>query len=81
SSEAKNKDEKLIEDIGLKTNEEPIDQGDQAFLEELARLKRQETEADGVAKTLRKTFAQGTKDLLIQPGAARASSTNYVNTA
>nr|GEV31584.1 retrovirus-related Pol polyprotein from transposon TNT 1-94 [Tanacetum cinerariifolium] len=33
------------------------------------------------AETLIKTFAQGAEDLLIQAGAARASSTNYVNTA
>nr|GEV16041.1 copia protein [Tanacetum cinerariifolium] len=81
SSEAKNRDQKLNEDTGLKTNNEPVDQDDQAFLEELKRLKRQAKEADDAAETLRKTFAQGTKDFLIQAGAARASSTNYVNTA
>nr|GEX12665.1 uncharacterized mitochondrial protein AtMg00810-like [Tanacetum cinerariifolium] len=41
SSEAKNGDENLIGDTGSKTNEEPVYQKDQAFLEELARLKRQ----------------------------------------
>nr|GEU74688.1 hypothetical protein [Tanacetum cinerariifolium] len=56
SSKAKNRDEKLHEDIDSKTNEEPVDQEDQAFLED-------------------------TKDLLLQARAARASSTNYVNTA
>ncbi|GJY88791.1 hypothetical protein Tco_0503419 [Tanacetum coccineum] len=35
SSEAKNKGEKHTKDTGLKTNEEPVDQEDQAFLEEL----------------------------------------------
>nr|GEU51071.1 hypothetical protein [Tanacetum cinerariifolium] len=58
SSKAKNKDEKLNEDTGLKTNEELVYQEDQAFLEELERLKRQETEANDAAKTLRKTFAK-----------------------
>nr|GEV41500.1 uncharacterized mitochondrial protein AtMg00810-like [Tanacetum cinerariifolium] len=77
--EAKNRDEKLNGDTGSKTNKKPVDQDDQALLEELERLKRQEKEADDAAKTLRKTFAQSTEDLLLQAGAARASSTNYVN--
>nr|GEU52267.1 hypothetical protein [Tanacetum cinerariifolium] len=64
SSEANNKDKKLIGDTGSKTNKEPVDQEDQAFLEELARLKRQEKKADGAPKTLRKMFAQ--EDFLIQ---------------
>nr|GEV13368.1 putative ribonuclease H-like domain-containing protein [Tanacetum cinerariifolium] len=80
SSKAKTRAEKLNKDTGSKTNNEPI-QKDQAFLEELKRLKRQEKEVDDVAETLRKTFAQSTKDLLLQAGASRASSTNYVNTA
>nr|GEV54921.1 hypothetical protein [Tanacetum cinerariifolium] len=42
SSKAKNRDGKLNEDTDSKTNEEPIDQEDQAFLEELEMLKRQE---------------------------------------
>ncbi|GKB12395.1 hypothetical protein Tco_0846318, partial [Tanacetum coccineum] len=33
------------------------------------------------AEALRKEFAQNTKDLLLQAGAARASSTDTVNTA
>nr|GEZ21964.1 putative ribonuclease H-like domain-containing protein [Tanacetum cinerariifolium] len=74
-------DEKLNENTGSKTNKEPVDQEDQAFLKELEKLKRQEKEANDAAETLRKTFAQNTKDLLLQAGAARASSTNYVNTA
>ncbi|GJW57268.1 putative ribonuclease H-like domain-containing protein [Tanacetum coccineum] len=45
------------------------------------RLKRQENEANDAAETLRKEFAQDTEDLLLQAEAARASSTNYVNTA
>nr|GEZ29833.1 retrovirus-related Pol polyprotein from transposon TNT 1-94 [Tanacetum cinerariifolium] len=67
SSEAKNGDEKLIGDTGSKRNKEPVDQEDQAFLEELESLKRQAKEADDAAKTLRKTFAKSTE--------------NYVNTA
>nr|GFA82420.1 ribonuclease H-like domain, reverse transcriptase, RNA-dependent DNA polymerase [Tanacetum cinerariifolium] len=81
SSKAKNGDEKLNEDTDSKTNEESVDQEDQAFLEELERLKRQEKKANDAAKTLRKTFAQNTKDLLLQTGTARANSTNFVNTA
>nr|GEW08470.1 hypothetical protein [Tanacetum cinerariifolium] len=81
NSAAKNEDLKLNKNIGLKINKEPVDQKDKAFLEELESLKRQEKEADDAAKTLRKTFAQSTKDLLLQAGAARASSINYVNTA
>nr|GEU48349.1 hypothetical protein [Tanacetum cinerariifolium] len=42
SSISKNGDEKLNEDTDSKTNEEPVDQQDQSFLEELERLKRQE---------------------------------------
>ncbi|GKB66869.1 putative ribonuclease H-like domain-containing protein, partial [Tanacetum coccineum] len=54
---------------------------DQVFLDELERLKRQEQDANDVAKALRKEFAQETEDLLLQTGAAKASSTNIVNTA
>nr|GEV04692.1 hypothetical protein [Tanacetum cinerariifolium] len=81
SSKAKNGDEKLNKDIDSKTNEEPVDQEDQAFLKELKRIKRQEKKANDAADTLRKTFAQSTENLLLQAGAARASNTNYVNTA
>nr|GEW68123.1 uncharacterized mitochondrial protein AtMg00810-like [Tanacetum cinerariifolium] len=81
SSKAKNGDQKLNGDTCSKTNKELLDQNDQAFLEELERLKRQEKDADDAVETLRKTFAQGTEDLLLQAGAARASSTKYVNTA
>nr|GFA23437.1 putative ribonuclease H-like domain-containing protein [Tanacetum cinerariifolium] len=81
SSEAKNGDEKPIGDIGSKTTKEPVDQEDQAFLEELESFKRQEKEVDDAAETLRKTFAKSIEDLLLQAGAARANSTNNVNTA
>nr|GEU92697.1 ribonuclease H-like domain-containing protein [Tanacetum cinerariifolium] len=60
-------------------NKEPVAQEDQAFLEELERLKRQEKEANDAAETLRKTFAQSTEDLLLQAGATRANSTNYMS--
>nr|GFA39773.1 ribonuclease H-like domain-containing protein [Tanacetum cinerariifolium] len=40
---------KLNKDTNLKTNEESVDQEDQAFLEELERLKRQEKEANDAA--------------------------------
>ncbi|GJT86575.1 putative ribonuclease H-like domain-containing protein [Tanacetum coccineum] len=75
-SEAKNEGEKPN-----KSNEKPVDQEDQAFLEELERLKSQEKEVNDAAEALRKEFAQDTEDLLLQAGAARASSTNIVNTA
>ncbi|GKC93769.1 hypothetical protein Tco_1159211 [Tanacetum coccineum] len=81
SSEAKNEGEKPNKNTDLKTNEKPVDQEDQAFLDELERLKRQEKEANDAAEALRKEFAQDTEDLLLQAGAARASSTNTVNTA
>ncbi|GJQ98990.1 putative ribonuclease H-like domain-containing protein [Tanacetum coccineum] len=80
SSEAKNGDEKTNGDTGPKTNEEPKDIDDQAFLEELERLKRQEKEANDAAEAFRKEFAQCTEDLLLQARAARATSTNTINT-
>ncbi|GJV91848.1 putative ribonuclease H-like domain-containing protein [Tanacetum coccineum] len=79
-SEAKNEGVKHTKDTGLKTNEERVDQEDQAFLEELERLKRQEKEANDAAEVLIKEFAQSREDLLLQAGAARATSTNTVNT-
>ncbi|GKE89450.1 hypothetical protein Tco_1566925 [Tanacetum coccineum] len=76
SSKAKNECEKPNKDTSLKTNEEPVDQEDQAYMEELERLKRQEKEANDAAEALRKDFAQDAEDLLLQAGAARATSTN-----
>nr|GEU29714.1 hypothetical protein [Tanacetum cinerariifolium] len=58
SEKVKNGDEKLNVDTGSKRTKEPVDQEDQAFLEELARIKRQEKEADDATETLRKTFAK-----------------------
>ncbi|GJS35111.1 ribonuclease H-like domain-containing protein [Tanacetum coccineum] len=53
SSETKNGDEKPNGDTDLKTNEEPKDREDQAFLEELERLKRQEKEVNDTAEAFR----------------------------
>ncbi|GKA48510.1 hypothetical protein Tco_0741468 [Tanacetum coccineum] len=64
---------------GDKPNEKLVDKEEQAFLEELERLKRQEKEAHDESEALRQEFAQGTEDLLHQTGAARASSTRTVN--
>ncbi|GJT49603.1 putative ribonuclease H-like domain-containing protein [Tanacetum coccineum] len=64
----------------LKTDDKPVDKEDQVFLDELERLKRQEKDANDAAEVLRKEFAQETKNLLLQAGAAKASSTNTVNT-
>ncbi|GJW39130.1 putative ribonuclease H-like domain-containing protein [Tanacetum coccineum] len=47
---------------------------------ELERLKRQENEANDAAKAFRKEFAQCTENFLLQAGAAKATSTNTVNT-
>ncbi|GJX23972.1 putative ribonuclease H-like domain-containing protein [Tanacetum coccineum] len=53
---------------------------EQVFLDELERLKRQEKEANEEAEALRKEFAQETENLVIQEGAAKASSTNIFST-
>ncbi|GJW96309.1 putative ribonuclease H-like domain-containing protein [Tanacetum coccineum] len=77
SSKANNAGEEPIKHPELK----PVDKEDQVFLEELERLKRQEHDANDAAEALRKEFAQETEDLLLKAGAAKASSTNIVNTA
>ncbi|GJZ69565.1 putative ribonuclease H-like domain-containing protein [Tanacetum coccineum] len=64
----------------LQTDENPVEKEDQVFLDELERLKRQEKDANDAAEALRKEFAQETENLLLQAGAAKASSTNTVNT-
>ncbi|GJT66786.1 putative ribonuclease H-like domain-containing protein [Tanacetum coccineum] len=81
SSKAKNAGEEPNKNPDLKTDEKPVDKEDQVFLDELERLKRQEQDANDAAEALRKEFAQDTEDLLLQAGAAKASSTNTVNTA
>ncbi|GJX54130.1 putative ribonuclease H-like domain-containing protein [Tanacetum coccineum] len=80
SSEVKVRGEKPNEDASSKLNEKPVDKEDQVFMEELKRLKRQEKDANDAAEALRKEFAQGTMDLLLQEVVARASSTNTINT-
>ncbi|GKF05930.1 hypothetical protein Tco_0036598, partial [Tanacetum coccineum] len=71
----------LLQAGAAKTNnEKPVDKEDQVFLDELERLKRQEKDANDAAEALRKEFAQETENLLLQAGAAKASSTNTVNT-
>ncbi|GJZ06559.1 putative ribonuclease H-like domain-containing protein [Tanacetum coccineum] len=53
---------------------------EQVFMDELERLKRQEKEANEEAEALRKKFEQETKNLVIQEGAAKTSSTNIFST-
>ncbi|GKG03695.1 hypothetical protein Tco_0311331, partial [Tanacetum coccineum] len=79
-SKAKNASEEPNKNPNLKTNEKPIDKEDQVFLDELERLKRQEQDDNDADEALRKEFAKDIKDLLLQAGAAKASSTNIVNT-
>ncbi|GJU51378.1 putative ribonuclease H-like domain-containing protein [Tanacetum coccineum] len=62
-------------------NPNAVDKENQVFLDELERLKRQEQDANDAAEALRKEFAQETEDLLLHAGAAKARSTNIVNTA
>ncbi|GJV03391.1 hypothetical protein Tco_1336960 [Tanacetum coccineum] len=81
SSKAMNTGEEPNKHHDLKTDEKPIDKEDQVFLDEFERLKRQEKDANDAAEALRKEFSQDTEDLLLQAGAAKASSTNIVNTA
>ncbi|GKF99828.1 hypothetical protein Tco_0301519, partial [Tanacetum coccineum] len=53
-SEVKNGSEKSTKNTDLKTNIKLVDQEDQAFFDELKRLKRQEKEANDAAEALRK---------------------------
>ncbi|GKF06199.1 putative ribonuclease H-like domain-containing protein, partial [Tanacetum coccineum] len=48
--------------------------------DDLARLQRQEKEANEEAEALRKSLEQETENLVTQAGAAKASGTNFVNT-
>ncbi|GJR99619.1 hypothetical protein Tco_0316128 [Tanacetum coccineum] len=50
------------------------------FNNQWGRVKAKDEDANDVAEALRKEFAQETKNLLLQAGAAKASSTNIVNT-
>ncbi|GKA33390.1 ribonuclease H-like domain-containing protein [Tanacetum coccineum] len=80
-STAKDEGEAPNKNPNLKTDEKPVDKEYQVFLDELERLKRQEHDANDAVEALRKEVAQKTKDLLLQAGAAKASSNNIVNTA
>ncbi|GJW64521.1 putative ribonuclease H-like domain-containing protein [Tanacetum coccineum] len=66
----------------LKTDEkrEGPREEEQVFLDELEILKRQEKDANEAAEALKKEFAQETENLIIQAGAAKASSTNIFST-
>ncbi|GJR70935.1 putative ribonuclease H-like domain-containing protein [Tanacetum coccineum] len=50
NSETKNRDDNSKEATSLKSKEKPVDEAEQAFLEELERLKKQEKEAYDAAK-------------------------------
>ncbi|GJX83529.1 putative ribonuclease H-like domain-containing protein [Tanacetum coccineum] len=53
---------------------------EQVFLDDLARLQRQEKEANEEAEALKKNLEQETKNLITQAGAAKSSSTNIFST-
>ncbi|GJW22397.1 ribonuclease H-like domain-containing protein [Tanacetum coccineum] len=53
---------------------------EQVFLDDLARLQRQEKEANEEAEALRKTLEQETENLVTQGGAAKSSGTNIFST-
>ncbi|GJS18689.1 ribonuclease H-like domain-containing protein [Tanacetum coccineum] len=53
---------------------------EQVFLDDLARLQRQEKEANKEAEALRKNIEQETKNLVTQARAAKSSSTNIFST-
>ncbi|GKF55403.1 hypothetical protein Tco_0165743, partial [Tanacetum coccineum] len=81
-SEAKNKGEKPNKNTGLKINEEPLDQEDQAFLEELKRLKRQEKEANDAAEAFRKDTPLSTanpSNIFSTGGPSNPNLTNYAD--
>ncbi|GJQ99547.1 putative ribonuclease H-like domain-containing protein [Tanacetum coccineum] len=53
---------------------------EQVFLDDLARLQRQEKESNEEAEALRKNLEQETENLVTQAGAAKSSSTNIFST-
>ncbi|GJZ95652.1 hypothetical protein Tco_0667986 [Tanacetum coccineum] len=53
---------------------------EQVFLDDLARLQRQEKEANEEAEALRKNLEKKTENLVTQAGAAKSSSTNIFST-
>ncbi|GJV91386.1 putative ribonuclease H-like domain-containing protein [Tanacetum coccineum] len=70
----------ITPDLKTDTKREGPREAEQVFLDELERLKRQEKDANKAAEALRKEFAQETENLIIQEGAAKASSTNIFST-
>ncbi|GJU51215.1 putative ribonuclease H-like domain-containing protein [Tanacetum coccineum] len=67
----------------LKTDEKPVDKEDQVFLDELKRLKEAKAGCnDGKAEaSLRRSLPRKLRSSFYKSGAAKASSTNIVNTA
>ncbi|GJU90265.1 hypothetical protein Tco_1302688 [Tanacetum coccineum] len=70
----------ITPDLKTDAKREGPREAEQVFLDELERLKRQEKDANKAAEALRKEFAQETENLIIQEGAAKASSTNIFST-
>ncbi|GJW59111.1 putative ribonuclease H-like domain-containing protein [Tanacetum coccineum] len=70
----------ITPDLKTDAKREGLREAEQVFLDELERLKRQEKDANKAAEALRKEFAQETENLIIQEGAAKASSTNIFST-
>nr|GFA15108.1 ribonuclease H-like domain-containing protein [Tanacetum cinerariifolium] len=77
SFDAKPADDKPKDDTGSKTFEEPVNKEDQAYIDELDRLMRQEKETSDAADALRKEFKQGCMD---QREVTQVGSTNNFNT-
>ncbi|GJR14174.1 putative ribonuclease H-like domain-containing protein [Tanacetum coccineum] len=70
------KEDESAQDCFTDAKREGLREEEQVFLDELKRLKRQEKDANKTVEALKKEFAQETKNLIIQAGAAKASSTN-----
>ncbi|GJS16619.1 putative ribonuclease H-like domain-containing protein [Tanacetum coccineum] len=60
--------------------EEVLKRGETSHSDDLARLQRQEKEANEEAEALRKNLEQETENLVTQAGAAKSSSTNIFST-
>ncbi|GJU36534.1 putative ribonuclease H-like domain-containing protein [Tanacetum coccineum] len=71
---------KISPDLKTDEKKEGPREEEQVFLDELERLKRQEKEANEEAEALRKQYTQENENLVIQAGAAKASSTNIFST-
>ncbi|GKE46986.1 hypothetical protein Tco_1478244, partial [Tanacetum coccineum] len=67
---------KITPDLKTDENKGGLREEEQAFMDELERLKRQEKEANEEAESLRRKF----ETLVIQEGAAKPSSTNIFST-